>query len=224
MGARALVSRSLRTVLRAVEGAYRPGPYYLPTTGAWLPDGAPINFWQTGMTPIPDPTRSAMVEACVSAYSQTLAMCPGDHWRSNDKGGRTRVTNSALSRILRSPNAYQSISDFLLNATRSLYTDGNAYALALRNSRFEVTELHLMNPAISFPRVYQGEVFYYLGGNNVIDIQVGRQYVVPARDVLHIRLHSNRRWPAPLVGESPLVSAMYDVGLYDAISQQQYQF
>lgn len=78
-----------------------------------------------------------MVEACVSAYSQTTAMLPGDHWRANDRGGRDRVTNSALARILRNVNSYQTISDFLLNAVRS--------ALALRNERFEIAELHLLD-------------------------------------------------------------------------------
>jgi HK97 family phage portal protein len=208
-----------------VEGGFRPGPYYLPVSGLAVPDGAPINFWQTGQySTYGDVTQSAMVEACVSAYAQTVAMCPGDHWRLNDKGGRTRVTNSSLARVLRHPNAYQSISDFLLNATRSLFLEGNAYALALRNARFEVTELHLMNPLMSFPRVYQGEIFYYLGGNNVIGIQLGQQYVVPARDVLHIRLHTGRRWPFPLVGTTPLEAAMLDVSLYGAISQQQVNF
>src|SRR5262245_27176672 len=136
MNGRAIVARTLRTVLRAVEGGYRPGPYRLPVTGGYLPDGVALNWWQQGIYPSPGPGRSAIVEACVSAYSQTVAMCPGDHWVTNKKGGRDRVTNSALSRIIRRPNAYQTISDFLLNATRALYTDGNAYALALRNSRY----------------------------------------------------------------------------------------
>lgn len=225
MSARGLVVRSLQAVLRAVEGGFRPGPYMLPVSGGWLPDGAPLNWWQTGMTPAGDITRSAMVEACVSSYSQTIAMCPGDHWRGNKKGGRDRVTNSSLSRILRHPNAYQSISDFLLNATRSLYIDGNAYALALRNSRYEITELHLMNPLMSFPRVaFGGEIFYNLGGNDVIGRQIGEQYIVPSRDVLHIRLHTHRRRPYPLIGESPIEAAVMDIGVNDAIAQQQIQF
>jgi HK97 family phage portal protein len=225
MTARSIVSRSLRIVLRAVEGGYRPGPYFLPVSGGWLPDGSPTNWWQTGMTPGGDISRSAMVEACVSAYAQTIAMCPGDHWRGNSKGGKTRVTNSALSRILRHPNAYQSISDFMLNAVRSLYMDGNAYALALRNDRYEVTELHLMNPYMSFPRVaVGGEIFYNLGGNHVIDRQVGEQLIVPMRDVLHIRLHTHRRYPFPLIGESPIEAARDDIGLNSAIAQQQVQF
>ena len=136
MGARELIARGLRSITRAVEGEYRPGPYVLPISGGWLPDGVPTNWWQTGMTPLPYGARSAMVEACVSEYSQTVAMCPGDHWRKNSKEGRDAVRTSSLSRVLRNPNYYQTISDFLLNITRQLFLDGNAYALALRNDRF----------------------------------------------------------------------------------------
>ena len=119
--------------------------------------------------PVGGYSRSAMVEACVSAYAQTVAMCSGDHWRINGKGGRDRVKNSALSRILRRPNSYQSSSDFLLNVTRSLFLEGNAYALALRNDRFEIDELHLMDSRMCTPHVAEtGDIFYRLGGNEVI--------------------------------------------------------
>ena len=57
------------------------------------------NWWQNGYNIVGASSQSAMVEACVSAYSQTVAMLPGDHWRMNDKGGRERVKTSALSRI-----------------------------------------------------------------------------------------------------------------------------
>lgn len=225
MGARDLVARTLRTVVRAVEGAYRPGPYLLPVSGGYLPAGTSTNFWQLGQDVIPLSSRSAMVEACISAYAQTVAMCPGDHWRTNRKGGRERVRTSALSRLLRRPNAYQSISDFLLNATRSLYLEGNAYALALRNDRFEVSELHLMNPKMCWPQVAEtGDIFYALGGNGVIAQQIPEKLIVPQRDVLHIRLHCDRRYPYPLIGETPLMSAVQDMGVGDAIAQQQLQF
>src|SRR5215831_3745489 len=92
-------------VLKADEGQYRPPPYYLPVTGGWINSDA-YNWWQLGYTPVSLSSQSAMVEACISAYSQTVAMCPGDQWKLNDKGGRDRVTTSALSRILRHPNAY----------------------------------------------------------------------------------------------------------------------
>jgi HK97 family phage portal protein len=181
-----------------------------------------------GYDPVGGASRSAIVEACVSAYSQTIAMCPGDHWKLNRKGGRDRqkTNTSSLARILRQPNAYQTISDFMLNATRSLYLEGNTYALALRNDRFEVSELHLMTSRDCAPIVAEtGDVFYRLGGNDVIAKELGaEQLIVPQRDVLHIRLHTDRRYPFPLVGETPLVAALQDMGVGDAIANQQIQF
>jgi len=228
MSARSLVARIFRPLVRATEGAYRPGPYHLPLTGGWLSAqaGQYWNWWQLGYDPIGASTRSAMVEACVSAYAQTIAMCPGDHWRLNSKGGRDRVTTSALSRILRYPNDYQTISDFLLNLVRSLYLTGNAYALALRNDRFEVSELHLMDPNFSLPQLaVTGDVFYRLGGNQVIERRITGPLIVPQRDVLHVRLHStNRTYPWPLVGESPILAALPDIVAGQAITDQQINF
>jgi len=217
----------LKSVLKsAAEGNFRPGPYLLPVTGGWLPDGVSQNWWQEGIVPYYPGACNAMVEACVSAYSQTVAMCPGDHWRTKDNGGRERVKNSALARILRYPNGYQSISDFLLNTVRELYLHGNSYAVAIRNDRYEIDELHLMNPAISYPRLSEtGEIFYFLGGNDILAKTLGEQFiVVPERDVLHIKLHYRRRFPRPLVGESPIASAYGEIGMSEAIIKQQNSF
>lgn len=228
MGARDLVSRTLRIALRALEGSARPGPYFLPYSGGWLPDGVSNNWWQTGLNVTPFGSSTAMVEACIGAYSQTVAMCPGAHWKLNDKGGRDRVTTSSLSRVLKQPNDYQSISDFMLNATRQLYQEGNAYALALRNDRYEIDQLHLMDSVLSRPQLSaDGEVFYRLYGNQIIERRLDNQpLVVPARDVLHIRLHADRtrRYPFPLWGQTPLIAALEDVGVSGAISQQQMNF
>src|SRR5215472_2981862 len=228
---RALVGRVLRPLLKAVEGEVRPGPHFLPLTGAWLPDGTSINFWQLDQDPL-SYGSSAIVERCIAAYSETIAsLSPAAHWRRNNRGGRTRVENSALSRVLRVPNTYQSPSDFMLNLVRNLYVEGNALALALRSERFEITELHLMDPRQSSPFVVRNEddndaeIFYRLGGNVVVDHMFGnKQLVVPARDVLHVRLHDSRHYPRPLWGESPLTAAMQDVALGNALAQQQIRF
>lgn len=202
------------------EGEYRPGPYLVD--GGWIPARSPWNFWQTGINPRAMTGTSAIVEACVSAYSQTAAMCPGDHWRRKSDGGRERVTNSALSRILRKPNSYQSASDFHLNLTRWLYCEGNAYALALRNDRNEITELHLMASSQSKAAVADGgEVFYQLGGNEVIDRRFGSLPYVPARDVLHVRMHTPRHI---LRGETPLMAAAMDVAAGNVLLQRQIDF
>ncbi len=227
MNAREIIRRIFSPLARAAEGEYRPGPYYLPVTGGWLSNdvGQYWNWWQMGYDVAGGSGRSAIVEACISAYAQTIAMCPGDHWRLNTKGGRDRVTTSALSRILRYPNGYQSISDFLLNLVRGLFLDGNAYALAIRNDRYEVSELHLMDPRQSHPQLaVTGDVFYHLGGNDVIERRITGPLIVPQRDVLHVRLHCDRRYPWPLVGQTPLEAAMSDVAVTDAMAQQQIQY
>ena len=129
---------------KTAEGSYAPGPYAL--SGGWLSAtaGKFWNWFQLGYSLRPYGETGAMVEACVSAYAQTVAMCPGDHWVSLPNGGRERVTTSALSRIIRRPNDYQSMSDLLLNMTRRLYSKGETFALAIRNDRNEVAELHWM--------------------------------------------------------------------------------
>jgi HK97 family phage portal protein len=219
---------ALARIRNAVDRVFRPrtkmdigGGYLLPLGGGFIPGEWPWNFWQLGYNPLPL-GGGAIVHACVAAYAQTTAMCPGTHWRSTGNGGRERVVNSALSRILRRPNSYQSISDFFLNLTGALYDNGNAYALGLRNNRFEFAELHLMDSRISMPRIAaNGEVFYNLAGNTIVENSIPRDLLAatPARDVLHVRLDARNRYN-PLLGEPPLTSAMMDVAASNSMVQQ----
>lgn len=215
---------SASRVAKAVEGEYRDGPYYLPVSGGWLSAeaGSNLNFWQMGYD-VERGGGTAIVQACVSAYAQTAAMCLGSHWRSQPNGGRERVTNSALSRILVRPNAYQSPSDFILNLTSLLYRRGNAYALAVRNARFEIVELHIMTGACAPLIAVSGEVFYSLSGNEVVERQLpaGALQAVPARDVLHVHLETPRH---PLIGETPLTAAMLDLAVANAMARQAVAF
>ena len=52
MTVRGFLSRVAGQLIGKGEGDYRPGPYYLPITGGWLPAGVPDNFWQLGYTPL----------------------------------------------------------------------------------------------------------------------------------------------------------------------------
>lgn len=214
------LARAFRPPVRKAGGE---GGYWLPLGGGFVPGDWPLNFWQMGYNPLPA-TRSAVVYACISAYAQTFAMCPGSHWRRKPDGGRERVANSALARILKTPNSYQSISDFLLNLGGQLYEHGNAYMLAVRNNRFEVQELHLMRSTLSHPRIgVDGSVFYSLAGNEIVErtFGFGALSAVPARDVLHVRLETKQH---PLIGEPPLFSAMLDVATSDMTVRQVLNF
>lgn len=221
------VGSAARGFLRApVAKANEITSYSMPMGGGWIPSSWGWNWWQQGKDPLAYGS-SAVVQACVEAYAQTLAMCPADHWRKNDRGGRERVptAKSALARIMRKPNSYQSPSDFMLNLVTWWYTEGNAYALALRNDRGEIAEYHLMDPRISMPRIATtGDVFYSLAGNPVVQYMFASQGLdhsllnrVPARDVLHIRMNCKRHM---LIGEPPLTSALLDVAASNAMVRQ----
>lgn len=215
-----LLSRILGGRKKAAEGAYRPGPYLLYDGWLSAAAGRIINWWQAGYSLHPYGEAGAMVEACVSAYAQTVAMCPGDHWQSLPNGGRQRVQGSALSRILRRPNSYESMSDLLLNLTRRLYTRGEAFGLAIRNNRGEVAELHLMRDG--WPIIAEdGSVFYRVSGNEIVERQFDMGAPIPARDVLHVRLHTPRH---PLRGESPILAAALDLAMAGAALNQQVSF
>jgi HK97 family phage portal protein len=204
------------------EGTERPGPYLL--SNGWLPAGTPWNYWQLGQNVRTFDGCSAMVEACVSAYSQTTASLPGAHWRALPDGGREQVINSALSRFLRDPNDYSSISDVVLNLIRRLYATGNAYALALRNDRSEIASLHLMDKATpGFSDQPGGGVYYALQCNAELAGYLRARGVdlaqpQPFRDVLHLRLQTPLH---PLVGVSPIMAAALDLALSGAALSQQ---
>jgi HK97 family phage portal protein len=220
LGLGALTSWLRPSAVKAAEGQYRPGPYAL--SDGWLSAaaGQSWNWWQQGYSLNPYGSGSAMVEACVSAYAQTVAMCPGDHWQSELDGGRTRVAGSALSRILRHPNDYESISDFFLNLTRRLYTAGEAFAVGIRNGREEIAELHLMRKGAA--RIAEdGSIFYSLDGNEILEKRFDFTLPVPARDVLHVRLQTPRH---PLKGESPILSTVLDQALGGAVLNQQINY
>jgi HK97 family phage portal protein len=215
---------SFSPLQKAAEGQYRPGPYLINYGGlegnGWLPAGSPVNYWQHGYSPRPLGECNAMVEACVSAYAQTVAQCPGDHWRSLDNGGRERVTNSDLCRILRQPNDYQSISDFLLNLTRNVYSKGEAFAYVVRNNRGEVDSLHLMRTGIATIAT-DGSIFYGVMGNEVAERRYDFTMPIPARDMLHVRLHTPKH---PLIGVSPILSTAIGLMMAGAVLDQQTAF
>lgn len=205
---------------RATEGEYRPGPYLLQDGYLGAAPGRLWNWWQSGYSLQAYGETSAMVEACVSAYAQTVAMCPGDHWRKLDNGGRERIATSALTRIVRRPNDYQSFSDILLNLTRTLYTTGEAFGIGIRNARGEIQEFHLMRtgkPVIAG----DGSIFYMLSGNEIIERRFDFSDPIPARDVLHVRLHTPRH---PLKGESPILATTLDRAMSGAALSQQIAF
>ncbi len=193
------------------------GPFMLPVGGSGVPTSWPWNFWQLGYDPL-RPSGSAVVYACRQAYAQTISMCSGTHWQSGSDGGRERVTTSALSRILRRPNSYQSPADFFLYLTDCLYGQGAAFGRVVRNARSEITEIHLFDPeSCSVGVDATGAVHYKLSGNKIAEHLFDTSASVPARDVLHVRLPDPRN---PLRGCAPLEAALLEVAVSNAMVGQ----
>jgi HK97 family phage portal protein len=171
----------------------------------------PWNWWQMDLAPPSgaDFERFGPVYACVAILAQEISRMPIEHWLINPDQSRTRQDQKAPHRIFRKPNRIQTRSDFMLFLMRSLLLDGNFYAVAQRNDRGEVSALWPVNPRMIWPYIEpeSGEIFYRHGSDPMGDIAGWEEdQWFPYRDVLHIRLFTPRH---PLVGETPLVAAVY---------------
>lgn len=205
----------------AGEGNWHPGPYTV--AGGWLPSSwGAWNFWQLDRDPLAFPGAS-IVEACVWAYIRAIAQLPGYHRRELDNGGTETITTSALARLMRAPSGYQTPSDFLVHLIRSLLYDGNSYWIAQRNDRGEVEALHWTDPRmcrvreIAVAGQQTREIFYDIGANPLIgfDSLTASNLVVPARDVLHLKLATPRH---PLIGETWLAALACELNQRAAIN------
>ena len=180
--------------------------------GQSIPRTYPWNWWQKDMAPTTgDFSTFGPIFACVAAISQDLSRIPLHHVRIAENGKRDVVKHTAPPRSFRRPNRYQTRSDFILYLIRSLLFDGNGYAIVGgRNDRNEITSLYPINPRMVWPHIEtnSGEYFYRIGQDATTELAEWDPATawLPPRDVLHIRLQTPKH---PLIGESPLVAALY---------------
>jgi HK97 family phage portal protein len=192
------------------------------------PVSAPWNWWQYAAGPIPDAdySRFGPVQTCVNIISQDLSRLPLQHIKIADDGSRTVVSTKAPSRIFRKPNSYQTKSDFLLYLMRSLLSDGNAYALDMRNDRNETSSLWPLPSRSVYPYIVPetGDVIYQISHSDAIDLaqpDINEGLWVPARNMLHVRLQTPQH---PLIGVSPLLAAYYPTITGTQINQHNAHF
>lgn len=114
------------------------------------------------------------------------------------------TTNPAYSPVLRKPNHFQTVVQFVENWVNSKLSRGNAYLLKRRDGRGVVTALYVLNPDRVTPLVSDdGQVFYQLSTDNISGIGEN-QITVPAREIIHDRFNCLFH---PLVGISPLYAS-----------------
>ena len=161
--------------------------------------------WQRHLS-VNNTTGIAAMQAAIAAYTNAFSLMPAAHKRQLPGGGFEEITTSALSRWVLHPNGFQTMADFMANGIRQLMERGNVVGVAARNDRNEIT-------AIIWASGYQphidpetGALFYAVTLNDGV---TRPDYLVPARDVLHIRI--NAPVVRPLDGRSPLVFCAYSL-------------
>lgn len=204
--------------LRARLKGWFGGPLN-PTPDGCIPVNWPAEWWQRGMTPLCS-GEPAIRQACIDAYAQTIASMDLLLQKKNAKGGFDEIDTGAVPKVLRNPNSYQTRSDFILNLVWNLFEFGNGYAVLQRDGN-EVVAMHLVAARNTVPYVdgQTGAIFYAVGGNPLI--AGGVNYLIPQRDILHVRLHTPHH---PLVGVSPITAAALAMMANVAITSQQAAF
>lgn len=196
------IAATLRARLRAVfaSGSPRPG------AGAWAPvvrepyTGA----WQANAELVaPDVAlQNPTVFRCVSLIATDIGKLTLQLVAIDANGIWSPTSSPAFSPVLRRPNAYQTISQFLEVWMVSRLLTGNVYVLKVRDDRGVVIALHVLDPCrVKVLIAPDGAVYYELQTHELAGLADTDAVIVPAREIIHDRYNCAYH---PLVGLSPL--------------------
>ena len=194
-----------------------------------LPTSYPVDWWQRGFKRTSYGTNG-IVYACINVLSQTLATCGLQNYKIGADGGFRYLADTPILRTLRRPNEFQTKSDYLLNLGHALFGTGNAYTLIAGRDRLNnPTRLYLVDPRSTRPMRLTNsetgavEIFYSVGSSIWTPNATGgeRATMIPARDMIHIRLHTP---DDPLIGVTPIQYVSAAVATNDAINAHQAAF
>ena len=221
-----MANRSLSARLKSwlgigAEGSWR-GPFFgMTELGGWRQIGSLDTGWQQNLTP--EAARGvASVYACVMLNARAISQCHPYHMRESDNGAHERVKTSPASRILRRPNGYEHWSQIILNTVSEMLFEGEALWVVTRDDRTAITSAHRV-PRRSWQIHVDPETraIFYGVGDYANQVSPKLDYLVPARDVCHFRMHTPRH---PLIGETPVKAAALSVGINVALNQSQLAF
>ena len=156
--------------------------------------------------------RLAAVYACVRILSETMASLPLVVYRARADGGKDRVTDHWLYRVLgKNPNRYQNPFEWREMLQGHLALRGNAFCQILANGRGEITELIPIHPdRVRMELLTDGDYRYR------IQNQPGHELVLPRGEVWHLRGLSSDG----LLGLSPIELSRESLGM--ALAAQDY--
>jgi HK97 family phage portal protein len=218
------LGQRLKSWWDTAEGSWR-GPFFgQGHLGHFFPLGRLEDGFQrdlrvdrAGMESIP------VIAGLRHLHRSAFAQLRPHHKRMQVDGGIEDLENSAALRTILRPNAYESGADFAARIVDEWMTAGEVAAVALRNDRFEVYELHVL-PRGSWQLMIDPDTktpFYAVGDSGALLTPMDARMLVPARDVLHLRWCTPRH---PLMGESGFAAAGLAAGIQVALSASQAAF
>ena len=156
--------------------------------------------------------RLAAVYACVRILSETMASLPLVVYRQKSDGGKERVTDHWLFRVLgKRPNRYQNPFEWREMLQGHLALRGNAFCQILTNNRGEITELIPIHPDRVRVEMLNGGDYRYR-----IRDQKGDELVFPRGEIWHLRGLSSDG----VLGLSPIELSRESLGM--ALAAQDY--
>ena len=203
------------------EGSWR-GPFYgMGELGGMFQMDALGDGWQKNLERNTfDARLIPAVYACVMANARALSQCYAQHRRIDKQGKHQIVKSSDAATMMRRPNIYETWPQFITNMVAEMQFEGESFALAIRDDRGRVIGLHKCPRHSTAPYVAEdGTVFYSVGANPMRPQE--QEYMVPSRDVLHLRQYAPRH---PLIGESPIKAAAMAAGVNVSLSRSQAAF
>lgn len=154
----------------------------------------------------------AQALACVNRQATVLAGLPFEVYRRLEDGGRERIRDGSLARIIAAPNAWLSWYDLCESITRALHFQGNYYAEVRygRDGLFEAL-VPLSPNAVTVEQTRSGAVRLRVS-------EPGGSRVLVAGEFLHVRMPGNS--PTDLVGVSTVQRARGALGLALALNDR----
>jgi HK97 family phage portal protein len=212
IASRLVPAKQRAAYLQSVNGYLNGGGW----AGAWWPGAILESYtgaWQHNVVAAPTSTLLSFspVYACVTGIANDIGKIRIKLSRVED-GIWTEITeNQPWLPLLRDPNHYQDLIQFLNSWMLSKLMYGNTYVLKQRDKRKVVQSLYVLHPGCVKPLVSDdGGVYYELTRDDLSGIhestlaalteRYGR-IAIPASEIIHDRF--NTLWH-PLVGVSPL--------------------
>lgn len=150
--------------------------------------------------------------ASISLTADAVSTMPVTHRREKN-GGNVKVNDSSLAHWLENPNNYQTCAEFWAAGIRTLQENGNAVAYAIRRGG-DIESAHWAAHYSVMADPETKAIFYGVSANPVSPDRL--QYIIPARDIMHIRV--NARAASPLVGVSPLAHCALSMATNSTLS------